>query len=166
MQTWTVVVTDESGAEVLTVPLAQIGTRKAPPSQQPGHTIGRGLARLESCLGRGAVIWVMAATALAIVLQAGLIKMMMAQDSGYQAASAELGVSEGAVVAVRFRSQASIAEINKFLAAYDGTMVGGPSAGDLYRVRIGDASLTPAELASITGRIAQEPVVEFVAAVE
>jgi len=166
MQTWTVVVTDESGAEVLTVPLAQIGTRTAPPSRQPGHAIGRGLARLESSLGRGAVIWVVAATALAIVLQAGLIKMMMAQDSGYQAASAELGVSEGAVVAVRFRSQASIAEINKFLAAYDGTMAGGPSAGDLYRVRIGDASLTPAELASITGRMAQEPVVEFVAAVE
>jgi hypothetical protein len=166
MQTWTVVVTNESGAEVLTVPLARIGTRKAQPSHPAGHPIGRGLARLESCLGRGAVIWVMAAAALAIVLLAALTKMRMAQESGYQTASAELGVSEGAVVAVRFRSQASIAEINKFLAAYDGTMAGGPSAGDLYRVRIGDASLPPAELARITSRMAQEPVVEFVAAVE
>jgi hypothetical protein len=105
MQTWTVVVTDESGTEVLTVPLAQIGTRKVQASHAAGHVIGRGLARLESRLRRGAVIWVMAAVALAIVLQAGLIKMEMAQYSGYQTASAELGVSEGAVAALPVAGQ-------------------------------------------------------------
>jgi hypothetical protein len=166
MQTWTVVVTDEGGAEVLTVPLAQISTRKAQAPHAAGHAISRGLVRLESCLGRAAVIWITAAVALAIVLPAAFTKMRMAQDSGYQTASAELGVSEGALVAVRFRPEASIAEINKFLAVYDGSMAGGPSAGDLYRVRIGDASLPAAELAKLTRRMAQEQVVEFVAAVE
>jgi hypothetical protein len=166
MHTWTVVVTDESGAEILTVPLAQISARKSPASHAAGHAIGRGLARLESCLGRGAIVWLMAGAALAIVLQAGLTKIRMAQDGAYQTASAELGVNEGAVVAVRFRSQASIGEINKFLEAYDGTMAGGPSAGDLYRVRIGDARLPAAELAKITSRMPREQVIEFVAAVE
>jgi hypothetical protein len=67
---------------------------------------------------------------------------------------------------VRFARQASAGEITKFLENYQATLVDGPKAGGLYRVKIAMTSLAKEELVRIVLRMRQERVVEFVAATE
>jgi hypothetical protein len=159
-QTWNVIVTDESGDEVVTVPLSGNSARK----MQGAFDLGNRIAKLESSFGRGTVVWLIGAAALAITVQTAITTVRVAhQSGGYQTASA---TTEGALVAVRFAGQASMADITKFLDAYGASMAGGPQPGNLYRLRIGDATVPQSELVKIVGRMAQEKVVEFAAAVQ
>ena len=163
-QTWTVVVTDESGDEVVTVPLSGTPASKI----QASLELGSRIAKLESSFGRGTIVWLIGAAVLAIIAQAAVTSVRVAQQSsgnqtGYETASAP---AEGAVVAVRFAPQASVADVSKFLDAYGASLAGGPQPGNLFRLRIGDAPLPHEELAKVVGRMTQEKVVEFAAAVE
>jgi len=159
-QTWAVIVTDENGDEVLTVPLSGARARKT----SAAFNLGSRVAKLESALGRGAIVWLIGVAVLGIIVPATVTKMQVAQqDVSYQTASAP---TEGAIVAIRFASQASMADVTKFLDAYDASVVGGPQPGNLYRLRIGDTAMPPAELANLLGRMGQETVVAFAAAVE
>jgi hypothetical protein len=158
-QTWSVIVTDEGGDEVLAVPLAAVPRRKTHGPFELGHHI----ARLEASLSRGTVVWLIGAAILVITAQAVSTALHFGHDqASYQMASAP---SEGAFVAVRFNAQSSMADIGKFLQSYHASMAGGPRPGGLYRLRLGDG-LPPEEVAKIASRMAQEPVIEFAAAVE
>jgi hypothetical protein len=159
-QTWTVIVTNESGDEVLTVPLSGAPARKS----QGALDLGSCIAKLESSFGRGTIVWLIGAAVLAIAVPTGVTAVHVAQQRGsYQAASAP---TEGALVAVRFASQASMADVGKFLDAYEASFAGGPRPGSLYRLRIGDTALPPEELSQIVRQMSQEKVVEFAAAVQ
>jgi hypothetical protein len=159
-QTWTVIVTDENGDEILNVPLSGAQARKT----HGAFALGNRIAKLESGFGRGTIVWLIGAAVLAILVQTAVTNVRIAQEhAGYQTAAAP---TEGAMVAVRFASQASMAEVSGFLDAYAADLAGGPRPGNLYRLRIGDASLPPEELAKIVRRMAQEKIVEFAAAVQ
>ena len=67
---------------------------------------------------------------------------------------------------VRFARQASAAEITKFLENYQATLVDGPRAGGLYRVKIAMTSLAKEELRRIVQRMQQDRVVESAEASE
>jgi hypothetical protein len=158
-QTWTIIVTNEHGNEVLTVPLAGV-----PASKPHGEFDLRScIARIETRFGRGTIVWLIGAVALAIAVPAAITTMRPAgQDGGYQIASAP---TQDALVAVRFAPQATMAEITAFLDAYAASVVAGPKPGNLLRLRIGNSTLPQAELAKIVARMTQEKVVEFAAAV-
>jgi hypothetical protein len=159
-QTWTVIVTDEQGDEVLTVPLSGNPARRAHGAFDLGHR----MAKFESSFGRSTVVWLMGAAVLAITVQTAMTTFRDARQAGsYQTASAP---AEGTLVAVRFASQASMADIGKFLDDYHASLAGGPQPGNLYRLRVGDTTLPQEELAGIVGRMGQEKVVEFAAAVQ
>jgi hypothetical protein len=159
-QTWTVIVTDEKGDEVLTVPLSGIVARKAPSP----FSLGSCFARLESNFGRGTIVWLIGAAVLAIAVQTAVTAVHVARDRGsYQTAS---DANEGTLVAVRFAAQASMADVTEFLKAYQATLADGPRPGNLYRLRIGETTLPHAERTKIVNRMAQEKVVEFAVAVE
>jgi len=159
-QTWAVIVTDENGDEVLSVPLSGARPRKT----SAAFDLGSRVAKLESAFGRGTIVWLIGAAVLAIIVQATVTKVQVAQqDVGFQTASTP---TEGAIVAVRFAPQASMADVTKFLDAYQASLVGGPLPGNLYRLRIGDTALPPAELAEIASRMTKETVVVFAAAVQ
>jgi hypothetical protein len=159
-QTWTVIVTDDKGDEVLTVPLSGGSVRKT----HGAFGLGTRLARFESSLGRGTIVWLIGAALLAVGVQAVVSAVRVAQQQdGYQTASAP---AAGATVAVRFAAQASMAQVGKFLDDYQASIAGGPQPGNLYRLRIGDAALPPEELSKIVSRMAQEKIVEFAAAVQ
>jgi hypothetical protein len=159
-QTWTVIVTDEQGDEVLTVPLSGNPARRSHGAFDLGHR----MAKFESAFGRSTVVWLMGAAVLAITVQTAMTTFRDARQAGsYQTASAP---AEGAFVAVRFASQASMADIGKFLDDYHASLAGGPQPGNLYRLRVGDTTLPRGELAGIVGRMGQEKVVEFAAAVQ
>jgi D-alanyl-D-alanine carboxypeptidase len=109
-------------------------------------------------------VWLIGTALLAITVQTLVTTMRVAQpQGGYQTASAP---SEGAIVAVRFAAQASMADVGKFLDEYQASLAGGPQPGNLYRLRIGDTALPPEELSKILGQMSQETVVKFAAAVQ
>jgi hypothetical protein len=156
-QTWKVVVTDENGDEVLTVPLSEIRARKI----RAWFDLAGHIAKFESSFGRRTFVWLAAAAVLAIIVQAAVLTVLFTEQRGnYQTASAP---TEGANVAVRFVSHANVADITQFLDAYKATIVGGPRPGGFYRLHIADTTLRQKELAKIVGRMAQEKVVEFAA---
>ena len=158
-QTWKVVVTDENGTEVLTVPLSEISA-----NTRVWLDLRRRLAAFEASFGARALAWLIAAAVMGIIVQASIRREVVTKEGrGYQTASAPTG---GAIVAVRFAPQASAAEITKLLDAYNASLVGGPRPAGLYRLLIGEAAVPQEELAKLVDRIAREKVVEFVAAVQ
>ena len=116
--------------------------------------------------------WSASAAAIAILLQAGIIAGIMLENGparvgGYQTASVPTQVSgEGSYALIRFRPQASAADIDKFLESNRLSIAGGPSAGGLYRVQVAPKKLSQANLDSIIGKLQKDNVVGFIAATQ
>ena len=66
-------------------------------------------------------------------------------------------------VAVRFNPQASAADITKFLADNKATIVGGPTSGGMFKLRVSDSSLSEAELSAVVKIMSASPVVGLAA---
>ncbi len=104
---------------------------------------------------------------LAIALQAFVLLGMLTKPQGDQVASLDRASrGHGTFAMVRFARQASAAEITKFLENYQATLVDGPKAGGLYRVKIAMSSLAKEELVRVVMRMQKERVVEFAEASE
>ncbi len=125
----------------------------------------RALARrLEGLLLRlspRALAWSAAAAAAVILVQAGLLAALFVGSKGptYRTASVEQAVVPGAYALVGFVPQASAADIAKFLETYKASIVDGPRAGGLYRIRVGEGGVSRDELVKIVGRMQQEGAV-------
>ena len=104
----------------------------------------------------------------AIAVQAFvLLGVLTKPQAAYQTAAVDAGKPKhGAFALVRFAKQASAAEITKFLETYQATLVDGPKAGGLYRVKVAMTALAKEELARIVLRMQHEQVVEFAAPTE
>jgi hypothetical protein len=105
------------------------------------------------------------AAALAIVLQAGILAGVFVKEGAAPGfTSASLSVStDGAYVAVRFKPDANVEAITKFLADNKAVIVGGPGSGNLFKLRLSERSVSDAELTAIVRKIAADPVVGFAA---
>lgn len=132
--------------------------------------LGARISEFFASLTPRTVAWSAAAAAVAIVLQAGLIAgVVMNQPTvggGYQTASAPATTqapAPGAHALIRFAPQASAAAITQFLAGHKISIVDGPAAGGLYRVRLGDASLPQAERDKLIQTLQADKVVGFIA---
>jgi hypothetical protein len=120
------------------------------------------LARFEGRFGQRILALVITAAIIGIIMQATVRTNIVTKEGrGYQTASAP---AEGIIVAVRFVPQASTADITKILNAYNASLVSDQRPGGLLRLRIGGTILSQEEVAKIVDRIAQEQVVQFVAA--
>ena len=155
---WKVAVSDQDGQEVLTVPLSEIRCRKLPIC----FDFRRLKSKLKIAFSQLTPFEVTAA--LVTVSQVAItVVFIIPQTGNYQTASAP---AEDGLVAVRFVPHAMASEINEFLKEYDASIVGGPKAGGFYRVLIAKKPLPQEELTRIVGRIAQEKIVDFAAAVQ
>jgi hypothetical protein len=113
--------------------------------------------------------WSAGAAALAILLQAGVIAGFLINENGggYQTASTPAQVTaQGSYALIRFNPHASAADIAGFLESNKLSIVSGPTAGGLYRVRVADTKLQRAELASIADKLQNDKVVAFIAVTE
>lgn len=83
-----------------------------------------------------------AAAALAVIaLQAGLIVGNVVEPrQGYQTATAPETVIAGPQILVNFVPQATVADIEAILNEIGGTIIEGPHAGGLYRIRIAEGT--------------------------
>lgn len=142
------------------------------PAQKSRSSIdfGARIAEFLAALSPRTLAWSAMAAALAIVLQAGFLAGIMLKEKspgGYETASAPASVSgEGSYVLLRFQPQATAADVANFLATNKLSIVGGPSTGGLYRVRIAPTKLAKADLTRIVNTLQDNKVVGFIAVTE
>jgi anti-sigma-K factor RskA len=114
--------------------------------------------------------WSAAAAAFTILLQVAVIAdiVLNEKSSGdYQTASTPTSIAgEGSDVLLRFKPQTSAAEIADFLETNKFSIVGGPSAGGLYRARVSATKLAKPELMRIVKTLQDNKIVGFVAATD
>ena len=100
------------------------------------------------------------AAALAIVLQAGILAGIFVKEGGVGYTSASLSLNEDAAyVAVRFKPQATAADITKFLADNQAVVVGGPAAGGMFKLRVSEKAMSEPELSAVVKKMAADPVI-------
>jgi hypothetical protein len=129
--------------------------------------LGARIAAFFAALSPRTLAWSAMAAALAIVLQAGLLAGIMLKEKSpgsYETASAPTSVAgEGTDVLIRFQPQATAAEIAQFLEPNKLSIVGGPSGGELYRVRIASTKLARPDLMRIVKTLQDDKVIGFIA---
>ena len=159
---------EPSGRDVKTL-FAKIDALPAQKSRS-SIDLGARFAEFLASLSPRTLAWSAMAAALAIVLQAGILAGIVLKErsaGGYETASVPANVSgEGAYVLLRFQPQASAADVANFLATNKLSIVGGPSAGGLYRVRVAPTKLAKADLTRIVNTLQDNKVVGFIAATE
>jgi hypothetical protein len=110
--------------------------------------------------------------AVAIALQAGLLASMYVGErgsAGYQTASRPPASATvpGSYALISFNPAASTADVTTFLTTNKLSVVDGPRAGGLYRVRVAAAALPKDQVAEIIAKLqAQGAIVRFVAPTE
>jgi hypothetical protein len=169
-------VRDELGAtiqlnETLGAPSARAMTElfakiDAEPKRAPrGRGLGGRIAEFFGGFTPRAMAYASAAAVLAIVLQAGVIGVMLTKSGGeYETASAPTTApGVGAFTIIRFAPQATMDDITKFMEMNKFSVVAGPSAGGLYKVRVGEAALPANDLNALVKKLQSDKVVGFVA---
>jgi hypothetical protein len=113
--------------------------------------------------------WSGAAAIFAIVLQAAVITGVLLNErggeGGYRTVSVEqpAAVGEGSFALVRFAPQASAADITKLLEDSKASIVSGPTAGGMYRVKIAATGLPKEEITRIIKQLQDNTAVGFAA---
>jgi negative regulator of sigma E activity len=112
--------------------------------------------------------WSATAVAVAILVQAAVIAAVVVKE---QSSPSEPGLAsapnEGSYAVVRFAPQATANDITNLLGAYKATVVEGPLAGQLYRIRLSETKLPKEEIGEIVRQMQSESkIVDFIAAKE
>jgi hypothetical protein len=111
--------------------------------------------------------WSAAAACVAILLQAGLLAGLFVKERGasYQTASYGEPAAQkpGAYALVRFNPNASANEITAFFDKHKASLVEGPRAGGVYRIRVAPNALQKDALAQAVAHLAEDKnVVAFI----
>ena len=142
----------------------------AEPARKPRSLgLGTRISEALASLSPRTLAWSAIGAAVAIILQAGLIADMTLntkQLSGYQTASTTATATDGSYALVRFVPQASAADMTQFLETNKLTVVGGPIAGGMYRIRIASPALPKDEFARAVAKLRDNKIVDFIAMVE
>lgn len=108
-----------------------------------------------------------AAAIALIAIQAVAIGGLALRDHGvgFQTASAPGAQASERYVLLSFAPEAKAGEIASFFKRFDASVVDGPRANGFFKVRVGDASLSAAQVDAIAARMkAESGIVSFVAA--
>ena len=130
--------------------------------------LGGWIAGLIEQVSPRTLAWSAAAAAVAIVLQAGLLAGLFIGERGasYRTASydeAAAPVGQGAFALVRFNPTARAADITAFFESHKASLVEGPRAGGIYRIRVSANALPHDELNKVVaGLAADKSVVAFI----
>jgi anti-sigma factor RsiW len=134
----------------------------------PSLKLGARIAEFFTSLSPRTLAWSATAAALAILLQAGIlagIALKEQKPGRFVTASAPSTAPSqaGSFALVRFQPQASAGDVAKFLEANKLAIVGGPSAGGLFRLRIAEGKLAKGERDDLIKKLQGDKVVSFLA---
>jgi anti-sigma factor RsiW len=137
----------------------------------PSLNLGARIAEFFAGLSPRTLAWSATAAALAILLQAGIIAGIALKEQkpgSYATASAPSTAASqtGSFALIRFQPQASAGDIAKFLEANKLAIVGGPSAGGLFRLRLAESKLAKSESNNLIKKLQGDKVVSFIATTE
>ena len=141
------------------------------PKRATSFDLGGWLAGLVESFSPRTLAWAGTAAAVAIVIQAGLLAGVFLKDrqAGYQTASRNepaitASSTQGSFALVRFNPAASAADLTRFFDEHKASLVEGPRAGGIYRIRVSSNNLGKDELAKLIARMAEDKnVVAFIA---
>ncbi len=92
-----------------------------------------------------------------------LTGILLREQTGFETASTAPQSSERYVL-LSFATDARAGDIASFFKRYEASVVDGPRANGYFKVRVGDASLTQAQVDAIATRMkAEAAIVRFVA---
>ena len=105
-----------------------------------------------------------AAAALIAVQGVAITGLALREGSGYQTASAPGARASERYVLLSFAPDAKAGDIASFFKRFGASVVDGPRANGFFKVRVGDASLSAAQVDAIAARMKSESaIVSFVA---
>jgi len=150
-------------------PAAWTGVLAAVEAEPRKPSLRARLMSLAGLVGLGAeprprrLAWAAAAAAIVIVLEAATILSLLpaAKGPGYQTASESPAAAEGASVLVAFAPDARLDQVGAWLQQHHASIVDGPRAG-MYRVRVGDKSLTKEQMSALVAELGATPLVRMV----
>ncbi len=148
--------------------MARIDAEGAQARRGFSFDIGGWLAERLSEFSPRTLAWSAAAAALAIVLQAGLLVGMFVGEGGrgaFQTASYTGESARGAAghALIAFAPEATATEIAAFLQAHKASIVEGPRAGGLYKVRINAPEQTKDDVRRVIADMQKSKTVRFAA---
>ena len=139
------------------------------PKRATSFDLGGWLAGLVESFSPRTLAWAGTAAAVAIVIQTGLLAGVFLKDrqAGYQTASygepATTASAQGSFALVRFNPAASAADLTRFFDEHKASLVEGPRAGGIYRIRVSSNNLGKDDLAKLVARMAEDKnVVAFI----
>jgi hypothetical protein len=145
----------------------------AEPAREPVVAPSLGIAARVSdfiaSLSPRTLAWSGAAAAFAILLQAGVITGVLLNERGGQgrydtvAAPQSAPAEAGTFALVRFAPQANAGDITKFLEDHKASIVSGPAAGGLYRVRVAATAVPQDEAARLVKQLQDDKIIGFAA---
>lgn len=103
--------------------------------------------------------WTAAAAAIALVLLQAVSGGIL-DRGGYEVAGSGGDLSKSPFALVVFKPEAKMADVSAFLSANGATIIGGPTAGGVFRIAI--PAETDADYDRIVGLVAAEPFTESV----
>jgi hypothetical protein len=140
---------------------------RRPRRQAQSSSFSERIAAFLTSLTPRTLAWSATAAALAIALQAGVLADLVIKDrnaGGYGTASTGTNAqSDGAYVLIRFKPDTTAADIANFLDANKFSIVGGPSVGQMFRVRVASNKLPNDDLMRIVTTLQGDKVVDFIA---
>ncbi len=105
-----------------------------------------------------------AAVALIALQGVAITGLALRDGASFQTASAPGTPSSERYVLLSFSPEAKAGEIASFFKRFDASVVDGPRANGFFKVRVGDASLSAAQVDAIAARMKSEKaIVSFVA---
>lgn len=105
-----------------------------------------------------------AAAALIAFQGVAITSLALREGGGYQTASAPGARASERYVLLSFAPDAKAGDIASFFKRFDASVVDGPRANGFFKVRVGDASLSAAQVDAIAARMKSETaIVSFVA---
>ena len=141
-------------------------------AQAPRHRrwfdLGSRISELLRSLTPRTFAWSATAAAVAILVQAAVIAAVVVKEQGAPSGpSLASAPSEGSYAVVRFAPQATADDITKLLGTYKATVIDGPLAGQVYRIRLSETKLPKEEVNKIVRQMQSESkIVDFIVAKE
>jgi anti-sigma factor RsiW len=132
--------------------------------------LGDRVAEFLASLSPRTLGWSAMAAALAIVLQAAVLGGLALHEKtpgSYQTLSEpSAALGDGSYVLIRFAPAATAADISRFLADNNLSIVSGPSGGQLYQVRVAPTKLAADDLLRVIAKLQSDKVIGFIAKVQ